>query len=703
MPGKAMGKSSSHIDQLKESERQSAIFRSMVNHGGDSVDLSRLRAHLVSESQIPASVIDAAILTIQTNMDQLGLNNPSPSLIQHWLTGLLREQGYTTEDLSLHTLELSLHDVELNIFHPLGTGGSDQNPEASSQRIAGRIKTQFACRRVFQEDVIAAHESGLIELMHLGAIDRPHDVIVTPDYLKHKGLPPSGGAPSAGPARRADVMLGHLIRFSNELQNHFAGDIQWAYLNTLLLPYLADHSETEMAQFVQQLFYEFGQLDLERGGTYRKVILDLDFDMPRQLAGLPAIGPGGEVTGKTYADYNKTLELFNEITLDILSKGDYHNNPFHSPLINYHLNQPDKPWHHLHQKLFQLAMRSGNPTIAFSYYSRNFGPLGRVRLNDPDFLQMIQEPSQLRGFSSSSIALNLSQLAHDEGEGTFTSRLSRAMELVVTAHRQKRLFLSRLMAFGHRGPLQFLRHKLDGKPFLKIDKATQPLQLIGLAEAAAMLNGSPLSPADALTLKAQDTIRSVKQVMQSFNQMHKLRMFFSSTKSESVAYRFASLDMRSLGREVHHYILRQPGQAHPIYTEGANLLAFNNLRWRERMAQEGRIHQELDAPFVHTMFLEAGHGDDSTLCQKIFQEAQKAEIGQLQMAPDLLHCKTCHAIFDSGEACPSCKSSLIAPYGLCQTQFSPVHSWCLGKRSEWKLRHRMDTYRMPVQTSLFDM
>lgn len=702
MPGKAMGKSSTHIDQLKESERQSAIFRSMVRNG-DTVDLSRLRAHLVSESQIPQAVIDAAILTIQTNMDQLGLNNPSPSLIQHWLTGLLREQGYATEDLSLHTLELSLHDVELNIFHPLGSGGFDQNPEASSQRIAGRIKTQFACRRIFQEDVIAAHEEGHIELMHLGAIDRPHDVIVTPDYLKHEGLPRSSGAPSAGPARRADVMLGHLIRFSNELQNHFAGDIQWAYLNTLLLPYFDHFNDKEMAQFVQQLFYEFGQLDLERGGLYRKVILDLDFDMPRQLAGLPAIGPGGEATGKTYGDYAKTLERFNEITLDILDQGDFLANPFHSPLIVYHLNQPDTAWHHLHQKLFKIAMRNGNPSIAFSFYSRNFGPLGRLRLNDPDFLQMIQDPRQLRGFSSSSVALNLPQLARPEGEGTFASRLNRAMELVVTAHRQKRLFLSRLMAFGHRGPLQFLRHKLDGRPFLKIDRATQPLQLIGLAEAAAMLNGSPLSPADALTLKSEETIEAIKGAMQSFNQMHKLRMFFSATKSESVAYRFASLDMRSLGRDISTYILRQPGQAHPIYTEGANILAFNNLRWRDRMAYEGRAHQALDAPFVHTIYLEADHGDDATLCQKIYQEAQKAEIGQLQMAPDLLQCKTCNSIFDRGEACPSCKSSLIAPYGLCQTQFSPVHSWCLGKRSEWKLRHRMDTYRPPIQTSLFEI
>lgn len=696
-----MGKSSVHIDQLKESERQSSIFRG-ADHAEDTLDLSRLRTSLVSESQIPADIIDSAIHTIRTNMDKLGLLNPPAPLIGHWLTGLLREQGFNLGEIPLQPLELSLSDVEMNIHHPLGSGiGADQNPEASSQRIAARIKTQFANRRVFQADVIRAHDEGYIELLHLGAIDRPHDIFLTPDYLKASGLPVTSGAPSAGPARRADVMLAHLIRFTHELQNHFAGDIQWGYVNTLLLPFLADMREAEMRQFVQQLLFEFGQLDTERGGLYRKVILDFDFDMPRQLMGLPAIGPGGQVLASTYGDFEKTLALFNEVTLDILESGDARNNPFHSPLIIYHFNQPDQAWHHRHQQLMRIAMCRGNPSIAFSFYERSFGPLGRRRLNDPDFLKMLQNPASLRGFSTSSIAINLPRLAHPDGAGNFSSRLNGIMNVAVSAHRQKRLFLSRLMAYGNRGPLQFLRHKMGNEPFLKIARASQPLQIIGLGEAAALINGSTLTPPEVLAERSVDLVGQIKETMNTCNRIHKLGMMLAATKDESVAYRFAALDLRKHGSAYSAYVLHQQDQTHPIYSEGTNILPFVNLRWRERMKLEARLHKLFDGNHTYTLFLEQPSPDDATIYQKIYHQAQEAGINQLQLAPDLQICRTCFSIFaEKSDACPQCRGPMISPYGLCQANFSPVHTWCLGKRSEWKVRHRMDTYRPPIQTQL---
>ncbi len=689
------------IDQLKESERQSAIFRGS-DHPESAVDLARLRATLAGETQIPSTVIDAVLARIRANIEHLGLEKPPARLIGHWVTALLREQGHHLGDISLQTLELSLTDVEMNIHHPLGSGlGADQNPEASSQRIASRIKTQFATRRVYQSDVVKAHDDGWIELLHLGAIDRPHDVFLTPDYLKVAGLPAHSGAPSSGPARRADVLLAHLIRFSHELQNHFAGDIQWGYLNTLLLPFLSERSESDMRQFVQHLLFEFGQLDTERGGLQRKVVLDLDFDMPRQLKGLPALGPGGEALERCYGDFQATLDLFNEVLLDLLEQGDAEGKPFHAPLMIFHCNQPELTWNHRLQRLLHIAMQRGNPSIAFSFYERNFGPLGRIRLNDPDFLRTMQHPAELRGFSSSSIALNLPRLTHPALEGRFEDRLAHVMEIAVSAHRQKRLFLSRLMAYGNRGPLQFLRHKAGHQPFLKIAGASQPLQLIGLSEAAALANGSPLTPPEVLAAKARDLVSRIRATMLEHNRCHKLQMLLSSTRDENVAYRFAALDLRQRGSGYSPYVLHRPDQAHPIYTEGTNILPFVNLRWRERMSLEAPLHALFAGPCSYTLYLEQPNQEDQNLAQKIFQHAVQSGIAHLQLAPDLLICRNCQAIFgERQEACPSCRSTLVSAFGLCQSGFSPVHTWCLGKRSEWKLRHRMDSFRPPIQTNL---
>lgn len=699
-PGRTT-RSSLDIDLLRESELQNSIFRGHEQNTS-SFDFNKLKSVLAQESQIPSEVVDKVLLHIRTHLDQLGLDKPSPTLVTHWLAGLLREQGFSLGDISLHSLELSLSEVERNIYHPIGSGTiGGQNPEATSLMLAQRIKAQYATRKVFQEEVIQAHDQGRLELMYLGAVDRPHDVFLTPDYLKPAGLPTSIGAPGVGPARRADVLLSHLIRFTHELQNHFAGNVRWGYVNTLLLPFLSDMNETDLSQFVQQMLFEFAQLDQERGSTHRKVILDLDLDIPRQLAGLTALGPSGLSTDIPYVRYTRTLHRFNEIILDHLSEGDARGNPFHVPQVVFHINQVKPSWSALHQQLFQVAMRWGNPVISFSQHQRDLGPLGVVKLNDPDFLKLLRNPFDLRGFSSNSIALNIAAMV-DEENG-FTKNLEEVMDLAVTAHRQKRLFISRLMAYGSRGPLQFLRHKISDAPFLKINNATQPMQIVGLGEAAAMRNGSPLSSPEALGIKARDILHTLAATIKSRNKIHKLSMHLTDMPSENTAYRFALLDLRRRPKELQAYVLRSKEQTHPIYTTGANILAFGTRNWRERMSVETSLYPYFTGRHAHTVYLHCEVVDEPSFCQKFAAYARDKGITQLQSAPDLRLCMSCFLItedYRDDAPCRGCKSTMVVPYGLCQNHFSPVSTWCLGKRAEWKIRRHLDDYTMPVQTRL---
>jgi len=694
-------KSASQIDLLRENQLQSSIFQP-ADAANQTMDFSLLRDALERAGDIPDATTTRVLGLIQDHAEKLGVRQPSSGLIIQWVAELLAQEGYTLGEAAFQSLELSLSDVENQIYHPLGFGaGANQNPEATSLRLAQHVKGQFAAKRVFHGAVIDAHEAGRIDLAHLGAIDRIHDIFLTPDYLKGQGLPVTSGAPHAGPAKTADVLLAHLVRFTHELQNYFAGDIQWGYVNTLLTPYLEKHSDRQLRQFVQQMLFELSQLEAERGGLYRKVTLDFDFDMPRQLSGLPALGPCGVETGKTYRDYRRTLERFNEVALDLLESGDYRGSPFQNPRIVYHFNDPKTPWDGRRQKLMNLAFRFGNPVVAFSFYRRDFGPLGQLALNDPDFLKSAQNPSQLRGFSSSSAAINLPRLVQS-GPGDFQANLEETLDLVVAAHRQKRRFVSRLMAYGPRGPLQFLRHKLNGQSFLKIDSASQPLQVIGLGEAAALRNGSPLSPPEALGAAAETIMSALNAALARLNRAHKLRMFTAGARSDTAAYRLAHLDMREFGQAYAPYLFHDADQAHPIYTEGPNILAFAKLRWRDRFAIEGRLHRLFGGHHEAAVFIRNGALEDPALHHIIYAGAQAAGIGQLQMAPDLQICMACFFVFAPGAveeaACPHCGEGDLSPYGYCQGNFSPVRAWCLGKRAEWKIRRRIDKYREPVQT-----
>jgi len=73
------------------------------------------------------------------------------------------------------------------------------------------------------------------------------------EYLKINGLKLPQAINSANPAKYAEVLLAHMVRFSAVLQGHFASTIGWDALNISFAPYLAAMTDKEVKQFAQML------------------------------------------------------------------------------------------------------------------------------------------------------------------------------------------------------------------------------------------------------------------------------------------------------------------------------------------------------------------------------------------------------------------------------------------------------------------
>ncbi len=695
-------RSAEHIDRLNEFHRHAALFDGTKDQE-PSLDFDRLAALLGQDFDIPYHEVHDVLRYVRGHVSDLGFAKPPASLVVTWVAGLLRQRGYDIGDLPVDAVEMPLEHVELNIFHPTGAfAGSDQNPEATSRRLAERIKTQFAVQRVYQPEVVEAHEKGIIGLMDLGAVDRPHDMFLTPDYIKANGLPASSWSPNAGPAKRPEVLLAHLVRFTRELQNQFAGEVHWGFVNTLLMPFLAPLNDKELEQFCQQMVFEFAQLNAGRGGSGPRVTLDFDFDLPRPLRAVHAVAPGGGLDVRPLESYASDLQRFNRILLDVLARGDQRAAPFLRPQFVFHLNNRDTAWSELHQKLYRVAVSQGNPVIAISDGHRGFGAMGRWPLNHPDLLANMAHPARLRGFSISAVAINVAHLwMKDEGQD-FERGLREALELTVSAHRQKRMFVSRLMAYGARGPLRFLRHRFNGQPFLKLDDSTQAIHLIGLAEMARLAIGTPLATPDAVTRKASQLLSEIQAVMNELNQLHKLKMILSEPADDDVAYRFAKLDMKAFGQKFSPYMLHQPRQAEPIYSTGTSLFTCDPLSWKARLRLEGQLHTAVNGNCDVTLFSRDRESSDDRL-QQLHHVLLESGAHRLRLAPDYRLCLNCYFVFvdaDRTEPCPRCRGGLVSDYGFAQSGYAPVSTLCRGKRAEWELRTRWNDGEEQPQPSL---
>src|SRR4029453_7019645 len=93
------------------------------------------------------------------------------------------------------------------------------------------IQRDYPFMSVLSEPVANAHLVGDVHIQDLGAIDRPHSLTSSIDFVKQYGIALPQGFASAAPARRPEVLVAHIVKFSAALQGYLAGPIAWDSIN----------------------------------------------------------------------------------------------------------------------------------------------------------------------------------------------------------------------------------------------------------------------------------------------------------------------------------------------------------------------------------------------------------------------------------------------------------------------------------------
>jgi len=245
----------------------------------------------------------------------------------------------------MHTrLGMPLYDVDQLILHPNKENANvPHGPEATNLTLAERIKKEYALLSVFSQETADAHMRGDIHLHDLGFVDRPYCSGQSLEYIKRFGLSLPNSIAMAKPAKHPEVLLAHMVKFAAALQSNFAGAIGWDAVNLFFAPYLTGMSDRDLEQLAQMMIFEFSQQAVARGGQAIFTDLNLYWEIPKHFENVPAIGPGGEKTGKNYSDYMKESQRFAWALFNVFLEGDGSGRPFFFP----------KPLVHITEKFFQ--------------------------------------------------------------------------------------------------------------------------------------------------------------------------------------------------------------------------------------------------------------------------------------------------------------------------------------------------------------
>ena len=622
-------------------------------------------------------------------------------LIRELVDVKLIEKGLE-EARKMHTrLGVPLYDVDQLILHPNRENANvPHGPEATNLTLAERIKKEYALLNVFSQEVGDAHMRGDLHLHDLGFIDRPYCSGQSLEFIKKFGLNLPNSLSMAKPAKHPEVLLAHMVKFAAALQSNFAGAIGWDAVNLFFAPYLEGLSDREVHQLAQMLIYEFSQQAVARGGQAIFTDVNLYWEVPKHFEDVMAIGPGGEFTGKTYAEYSGEAQRFVWALFDVYREGDAIGRPFFFP----------KPLVHITEKFFQtpghmdflhhicdVAAEKGN-----TYFIFDRGNTAKVseccrlsfKLEQSD-LEDAKFPWRMRYCALQNVTLNLPRIAYRcNGDDTrLLAEIQEVFHKAVQAHLEKKHFLERLLALGDSGPLALLTMNKDGMPYLRMHRVTNLIGMVGLNEMVQVHLGKQLHESDEALKFGLRVISYMKLLADKMSKKYDMRFVLEQTPAESTAYRFAKLDLRDYSPRSGYIVKGDISRAEVYYSNSTYLNVGSVLNPIDRVRKEGLFHPLIEAGALTHIWLGEARPSKESLANFVMKVFRNSQNDQIAFSPEFTACTACgRTARGLHEQCTYCGSKQIEGITRITGYFTKVSSWNKGKLGELRDRYRNEGY-----------
>ncbi len=303
-------------------------------------DRQKIVESLILETGASSELAREVADSVEQKILQSGFGEITTSMIRELVDIELLDRGLSIIHKKHTSLGLPMYDLEQIILNAnKENSNTTHNPESINLTIAEAILKEFALRKVFSEDVALAHLIGDIHLHDLGFIVRPYCGGHSLEYIKKYGLALPNITSTSRPAKHPEVLIGHMVKMASSLQSHYAGAVGWEAVNIFFAPYLTGLPYERIKQLAQMLIYEFNQLAGARGSQVTFTDFNLYWNVPSHFADTPAVGPGGEHTGKTYSDYEKEAQMFLKGMFEVYLEGDATGKTFVFPKPLLHINQ----------------------------------------------------------------------------------------------------------------------------------------------------------------------------------------------------------------------------------------------------------------------------------------------------------------------------------------------------------------------------
>ncbi|MCD5397334.1 anaerobic ribonucleoside-triphosphate reductase [candidate division NPL-UPA2 bacterium] len=659
-------------------------------------DKSRVSQALVKEAGLSSSVADSIATAVEIRVLNSGLGQISTSLIRELVDNELLSWGYRKKLARQTLIGMPTYDLDQLIFSKSNENSNitANNPEAINLAVAENTMKQYLLQRVFSPEVANAHLMGMIHIHDLG-YPRVYCSSHSLEYLKKYGLELGNLDTVSAPAVHARTLTGHLNTFLASLQAYYAGALGVGYINIFYAPYVVEMTDEEMRQEAQYLIFSGSQNAFSRGGQTLFLDFNIHMGIPNYLKNIPAIGPGGKYTGKTYGEYEREAQRFTRAMLDVWRAGDRYGNVFAFPKCDIHVSQEsfdDPRQYELLKYACQVASENGTPYFIFDRDEVTLSACCRLRTQIRDNY-MIEHPESMRFCGFQNVTINLPQAAYRAGKEDVAQvyeEIDKAMGIALQAHLEKKKFIAELMS-GPGMPLwEVGKLAKDGRPYIDLDKATYIIGIVGLNECVQHLTGKELHEDEDVYKLGVRIISFMNLKAKDYGEKYNLHVALEESPAESATRRLSKIDLREYP-EAASVVKGDIDNDENYYTNSIHFRADASLSLVDRIVGQSRFHSLIESGAILHAFIGEQKPSPESILNLIRKTWENTQAAQLTISPEFTICNDCHR-HSRGlqDSCSSCGQRNV--YGITRIvgYFSRVSNWNRSKIGELKDRHRGD-------------
>jgi ribonucleoside-triphosphate reductase len=690
-------------EKAAPSHMDSTDMSLFVRTSGENIvkwDRAKIAAALRKETDVSVEISEMIAQEVEEWLKTFSIKNITSPLIRELVDVKLLEHGLEEARRKHTRIGSPLYDVKEIILCPNNENANvPHGPEATNLTLAENIKKEFALLYVFSQDIADAHMRGDLHLHDLGFVDRPYCSGQSVEYVKKFGLDLPNALSIAKPAKHAEVLLAQMVKFSAALQGVFAGAIGWDAVNLFFAPFMVGKSDAEYRQIAQMLIYEYSQQAVARGGQAIFSDINLYWEIPKHFENVPAIGPGGQYTGKTYKEYINEAQKFVWALFDVYKEGDGSGRPFFFP----------KPLVHITDKFFkteghekflnhisEVAAEKGT-----TYFVFDRGDTAKIseccrlsfKLEQSD-LDDAHEPWRMRYSALQNVTINLPRIGFQTAgnEERLFARIDALLEMAAQAHIQKKKFIEQILERGQNGPLAMLAMNRDGNGYLRMFRVSYLMGILGLNELVQSFMGKQMHEGSAALKMGLKVISHMKLTCEKLSEKHGMHFVLEQTPAESTAYRFAKLDLQHFPEEAKK-IVKGNEKGGVYYTNSTYFNVSIPMSPAERVKSEGLFHPLIDAGALTHVWLGEAKPSAESIANFVKKTFETTDNAQIAFSPEFISCNECGKLARGlTTKCVHCGSENIEGITRITGYFSRIPGWNKGKLAELADRYRTQSH-----------